>query len=424
MVLVLVFAVLFGIIGSYLYAVGQAASKPKPGTPGELSVYLKNSAGEVMCLQDAKNLAKSGNPVNLYPCSLSNAAEKWTPWNDGTIRIYNKCLTVRGNRTLNGTAIEINTCKGAKDQKWAHGTNVHQSLNDLISKASGKCLDVYGGRTANGSAVDLWGCNSTPPQVWGWNTNGKIVLGGATADANCHGSVVGGNTCYYWAQAFQQGNGSFTANGVSADFSQPDPVIGPSYALAPLNHSDVEIWAASADDQQVIEFGWYKDSSRLKPILFATSWANNQFLGYVENGGTGFVPVSKKVKIGEKVTIGKTTAYKILHSGSQWQLWYGGVEVGYFPDSNWTSKNATFTQIGHVQVFGEVGSDVATVSKTQMGNGTLGSKPGSASISHYALIDASASAKLTDFGEPTGFANIYAYGARTATGFRYGGPGF
>jgi hypothetical protein len=188
--------------------------------------------------------------------------------------------------------------------------------------------------------------------------------------------------------------------------------------------SAAEIWASSADGQQTIEAGWYKDSTRSSSILFATRWINGgSNFAYVQNGGSGFVQVSSTVHFGDAVSAGTVGNYKIQLVGTQWQLWYNGTEVGYFPQSLWTNQGAAFTALGNVHVYGEVSGGQFTVSKTQMGNGTLGSNAGATIFKNYALINSSTPAQLVNFGQPS-TAYAYNYGATGGTGFAFGGPGF
>ncbi len=416
--------VLFGIAGTYFIVASKAATTATVLKTGQLSSFLKNGAGQVMCLDLYKNLSANGTPINIFPCSTTDAAQKFSLYSDNSIRIHGKCLDVYQNQTANGTKIELFDCNGNANQKWHVGTDPKQSLNNLISNSSGKCLDVYSSQTANNSKTNLWGCNGTTAQVWGWNTNGKIIQGGTTYNANCHSSVIGGNTCYYWVGANQNNNGNFSASGVSATMNQPNPYINPQQPSDdPLHHSIFEIWAGSPDNKQVVEIGWYKDVNRPIPILFATAWVNSEFIGYAQNGGTGFVPVSTSFHVGDQVSVGSTGNYKILFANNQWQIWYNNQEIGYFPESVWTSRGATFNSIGWVSPYGEVEDSVATIAKTDMGNGTLGSNTGSSAITAYTLYGSSTPAQLTNYYQPTGLAaSYYNYGNPTATSFRVGGP--
>src|ERR1700722_3373355 len=116
----------------------EAVSSATAGTTGLLASGLKNASGSVMCLDDSKNASTNGNPINIYPCNKADAAQKFTPYSDGTIRIHGKCVAVSGNSTVNKTRLVLETCSTSNYQKWRAGTNPEVSLNDLITPATGK----------------------------------------------------------------------------------------------------------------------------------------------------------------------------------------------------------------------------------------------------------------------------------------------
>src|SRR6266536_96357 len=84
--------------------------------------------------------------------------------------ISGKCLDVTGNRSANGTQIEIWSCNGGTNQKWTLTSD-----NTIVGVQSGKCLDIYNNGTANGSVVQLWTCK-TPG-----NNNQRWVPGRSTS---------------------------------------------------------------------------------------------------------------------------------------------------------------------------------------------------------------------------------------------------
>jgi hypothetical protein len=126
------------------------------------------------------------------------------------------------------------------------------------------------------------------------------------------------------------------------------------------------------------------------------------------------------------VTTGATGTYKITLANNQWQFWYNGTEIGYFPMSVFTSLgDNSFTSITYLDVFGEVAVPYGLVTKTQMGNGTLGTDPGATSFSNFSLIGSTAAADLEFNGtEPIqAYQYAYDYGNTGPTGFSVGGPG-
>jgi hypothetical protein len=407
-----------GLISSALPAEGSVASSPAAGTSGLLASGLTNGSADVMCLSDYKNATASGTKVVLNPCAKSNESELWTPYSDGTIRIHSLCLTVTG--TVNGSSMEISTCKGASDQIWETGSNPQVSLSVLQPKSVGKCLDVYGSKTADNAVVDIWACDDTDAQVWGWVTgSAAIAPGGSLANANCN--YIGGfnepndGGCYAWVGGVQADNNNFSAAGVSVDFKQGNPTCADG-----CGHSIVEIMAADATGKNTIEYGWGVAANAAQPTLGIGLWANGQPLDALAN----FVRASTKVKIGQTVTVGATGTYGIsFDSASQeWQLFYNGTEVGYFPQSIWSSRGTSYTAVGWDEIFGEVVQPALTVAHMEMGNAILGSSPGSASVSDYQLLDSSTAADFSSFFVDAN-SRFYDDGGTSSTGFSYGGPG-
>jgi len=405
------------------------AATATAGTPGLLAASFSNSSGTPMCLDVYQNQSVNGAPVNIFTCNRNDAAQIWTPYSDGTIRIHGRCLDVKGQSTADGAAIELYDCNGGANQNWTRGTNLHVSLNNLVSAQSGKCLDDANYGSTNNNKTQLWTCNGGTAQVWGWVTSADpLQPGGKTAYANCHGvEPTNKDTCFNWVTAYQANNSNFSASGVQVDMSQPNPAIGKQWPGdgGLYNHSVAEYWAQSADGKAVVEFGWYKDVTRAKPILFATYWyGDTQFGGYVQNGGTGFVPVSTTLHIGDPVPATASGTYKVQLVGTQWQFWYNGTEIGYFPQSTWTSKGYSFNSIGWVAVYGEVTGGAYTVNHTQMGNGQFGSSGSGATFKNYKLINSTTPATLERPVGPGSPGNAgWNFGFESATGFAYGGPG-
>ncbi len=204
---------------------------------------------------------------------------------------------------------------------------------------------------------------------------------------------------------------SVATDGADVSIAQADPALaGGDY------HSLAELAVQSADGQQIVEIGWTVDAGLngdSKPHLFVYHWVDRQTSCY---NGCGFVPTSGSVHAGDPVGAGQTGQYRIVHVGGQWQTWYNGTEVGYFPDSLWGNR---YTRAGLVQAFGEVASAGATPC-TDMGNGAFGHATGSTQISNFALVNGAGAANLAVSDTN---ASWYDHGATTATSFRFGGPG-
>jgi hypothetical protein len=205
---------------------------------------------------------------------------------------------------------------------------------------------------------------------------------------------------------------------VSVRFGQAEPR---TTGTSQTGHTLVELSVGTSDGRQYVEVGWILPAANgdRRPRLFVYHWVNGHTSCY---NGCGFVQVSGSVHPGDALAVGATGTYAINYSGGQWQVFYNGVEVGYFPASLWSG---TFTRAGFTQVFGEVASSTLPTC-TQMGNGIYGSNGGSLLISGYTLLGSSTSPYLSPYNlnNFNGSRNSgYNYGGATATSLRIGGPG-
>ncbi|BCJ32689.1 hypothetical protein Athai_01920 [Actinocatenispora thailandica] len=208
------------------------------------------------------------------------------------------------------------------------------------------------------------------------------------------------------------GRQSVDTDGAAVTIDQAAPTL----ATADY-HSLAELAVQSADGQQIVEIGWTVDravnNGDTGPHLFVYHWVDRQESCY---NGCGFVPTSNTVHAGDPVTPGVAGRYEIVHAAGQWQTWYDGTEVGYFPDSLWGNG---YTRAGLVQAFGEVAASSAAPC-TDMGNGTFGDASGSTAVSGFALDNGSAPAQLSVADTNSAW---YDHGGTTGTSFRFGGPG-
>lgn len=114
------------------------------------------------CLDDAKNAATNGDPIQSSACGTS-AEQKWTVMPDGTVRIHGKCMEVSHLSTLDGATIELYTCSStrAASQHWIPGPG-----GELINAHSGKCLAVPSDSTVNGTVLKQEDCYGAAGEIW------------------------------------------------------------------------------------------------------------------------------------------------------------------------------------------------------------------------------------------------------------------
>jgi hypothetical protein len=414
--LVVSFVGAFMVFGSVIAL--HALADSTAGTVGVLASGLKNGSGQVMCMDSYRNGSTVGTPINIYPCNKSDAAQKFTPYSDQTIRINGKCVGVSGNSNANGAKLVLANCSTSNYMKWRRHTDPRNSLNDLVSVANNKCVDVFSSQTANNSGVNIWDCDDTDAQVWGWVTgSATIATGGSLHNANC--DYIGGRQypdgCYVHLGANQANNHNFSAQGVQADLLQANPVCGTG-----CGHSIVEIFAGDAAGKNSVEIASSVEAGGTKPTLGIGLWANGNALDAKAN----FVSQSSTIKPGSPLPVGAKATYKIWYNSATGRvnLYLGGTWLGYFPQSIWSSRGTTFTSIGFAQLYGEAVQPTLNVGHFTMGTGVLGGQAGAATVSNYQLIGSNTPAQLTNYFQESK-SQYYSVGNQTDTGFSYGGPG-
>lgn len=403
------FVVAFGISGVAYLEFSHAAP-----WSGELQLSRDKS----VCMDNHYGSRSTGNQIDIWDCNDS-PAQNWSvnqlssnrfTLEDGSSTCADDWGDKVGTGPRNRVYVKSNVCNSknhAQVWEWngAKLENVysHGCINTLNSRANATALIVYSCK--GNSSNDLWTeAPQTPP----------------TASQEC--TLIGGfgepNDCYVQVGGYQSG---FTATGVSANFGVYDPACSGN-----CQHVVNEFQAGSADEKNIIEYGWTEQSNSAPgapPLLQIGLWANGDPL----DADANFVQVSNTVRMNEALPINGTVAnLKIIYvsSSEEWQLFYNGTEVGYYPESIWTSRNTSLTTLSLVFIYGEVlqpGSSIAQ--GMQMGSGVLGGKPGAATISNYTLYGTSTAPNLSPYaGLKT--TQYYGEGNFTSTGFSYGGPGY
>jgi GH25 family lysozyme M1 (1,4-beta-N-acetylmuramidase) len=131
--------------------------QPAPDT-GPTGLVRLSKGGK--CLRDAGNRSANGTPVDIWRCKGS-AAQQWTVAPDDTVRVHGKCLAADHAGTAGGTPVVIDSCDGSGAQQWRAGTGDH-----LVNPASGKCLADPAGSTTNGTQVQIRSCTGQADQKW------------------------------------------------------------------------------------------------------------------------------------------------------------------------------------------------------------------------------------------------------------------
>ena len=212
--------------GQYAFVPEGTASGPTGSAP--LAVGGK-------CLDDKGDSKSAGAVVDAWNCNRS-AAQKWTLYSDGTIRVNSLCLSVKPTtgtystidlescnaggdawqqwntntggqlRSLqpnpkygfcladpnpgdvNGTQLQANACSNGIGNGQSEWTLPAQTVHSAIA---GRCLDDYQGKTANGTSVDAFSCNGNATQNWTVEPDGTVRVNGKCLDDNGNSSTAG-----------------------------------------------------------------------------------------------------------------------------------------------------------------------------------------------------------------------------------------
>ncbi len=140
----------------------------------------------------------------------------------------NKCLTVSGNASWDGAALDQWDCLGQPNQKWSGqftggGFEVHASqLNP------GKCITVAGEAWWDGAAVNQWQCVGRSNQAW--------------TPAPCHLSYQGGTDTQ---------TGGCIRDGVGDYDCAPPNGDGPNYVRGPVRVVGPDVFRLDGDGNGV-----------------------------------------------------------------------------------------------------------------------------------------------------------------------------
>ncbi|GAA1956612.1 neprosin family prolyl endopeptidase [Kitasatospora viridis] len=223
-----------------------------------------------------------------------------------------------------------------------------------------------------------------------------------------------GPVCWFGAcYDYVSGRQKTDTAGASILMTQSAPTIKPGDTES---HSLQELAVQSADQKSTVEVGWTVDlglNGDLRPHLFVYHWVDGQESCY---NACGFVPVSHTVTAGMAVRPGEAARFTIVNLGGDWWILYDQQPVGYFPGSLW---NGGYTRAQTITAFGEVAHAAGSTCET-MGDGRLGSAPGSGWIRDFQLLGSADRPQLTVTSTSPA---LYDSGAVRATSFRLGGPG-
>lgn len=135
------------------------ATQPGPaisaGAPRQIRGYRNK------CIDVLQGRAAAGVPLHTWDCQSGLAAQRWTPFSDGTIRSMDLCIDTVARGTANGSRLQLSTCDGSASQQFELNAS-----HDLVSQAADRCVDVVDWNSSNGARLQLWDCAGTVNQKW------------------------------------------------------------------------------------------------------------------------------------------------------------------------------------------------------------------------------------------------------------------
>jgi len=130
---------------SFTWTVSPAVSGPIKGDHGK-------------CLDDSGSSTTNGNKVDIWTCN-GTGAQKWT-FSGGALSVLGKCLDDSSQGGA-GSKLVIWTCNGHKAQTWTHRSN-----GEYVLKLNGLCLTDPSGSSVNGTQVQIRTCRDYKDQQW------------------------------------------------------------------------------------------------------------------------------------------------------------------------------------------------------------------------------------------------------------------
>ena len=119
------------------------------GPAGQIHLALNGR-----CLNDPGNRTGNGTRVNVANCG-AGAAQRWTVGSDGTLRVHNHCLDIAGQGSAAGQQVQLWQCTRGPREIWVQGT-----AGEIVNPASGLCL------TDSGSSTRMGTCRIKSNEAW------------------------------------------------------------------------------------------------------------------------------------------------------------------------------------------------------------------------------------------------------------------
>jgi len=124
------------------WPLGAAPAGPFPAGMGSIASPFNG-----MCVA----VGGDGVTVVAWKCSPGTAAQQWTGYNDGTLRINGKCLDLTSPKA--GAMVKVAACTGAATQVWAIGQVSGNDFGAISNMATRYVLTDPSNSTVNGTRL-------------------------------------------------------------------------------------------------------------------------------------------------------------------------------------------------------------------------------------------------------------------------------
>ena len=163
--------------------------RPDSGAVGQVHLALDGK-----CLQDPGNRTANGTRVEIENC-VSGSTERWTVASDDTVRVNGRCLNIAGSGSANGRQLQVWSCNGGTRQVW-----MRESAGQLVNPASGLCVTDPRSSRNNGVTPTMGACHARSSEQWTLPAQPILTpVGGACADdplgVGTNGTVVDMFSC-------------------------------------------------------------------------------------------------------------------------------------------------------------------------------------------------------------------------------------
>jgi hypothetical protein len=196
------------------------------------------------CLLDPGNKTANGTHVQIANCA-SGTTERWTVASDGTVRVNGHCLDIAGSGSSMGRQLQLSSCGNANPrQLWTQGTD-----GELINPASGLCLTDPGSSKNNGTVPTMSACHVKSAEQWTLPAQPILTsVGGSCADDHYSEGNNGAVVDMFWCNGTTGQAWSFRPDGTIRAGLHSNACLTAGGKLGAVG-TKIVLWACSASNK-------------------------------------------------------------------------------------------------------------------------------------------------------------------------------